>query len=111
MAASASTSFSPKLSTASHSSPTKSHTILPSPPSSSPIKLSTTAQQSQTHYRREFLVGGAALISVVSQEPPISEAREIEVGSYLPVSSTDSSFVVFKATQKDTPALRAGMEL
>ncbi|KAL5707744.1 PsbP domain-containing protein 6 [Ranunculus cassubicifolius] len=106
MAASASTSFSPKLSTstASHSSPTKSHTILPSPsPSSSPIKLLT-----QTHYRREFLVGGAAMISVVSQEPPISEAREIEVGSYLPVSSTDSSFVVFKATQKDTPALRAG---
>ncbi|KAJ6700175.1 hypothetical protein OIU79_013253 [Salix purpurea] len=37
-----------------------------------------------------------------------SEAREIEVGSYLPPSPTDPSFVLFKASPKDTPALRAG---
>lgn len=37
-----------------------------------------------------------------------SEAREVEVGSYLPPSGKDPSFVLFKATPKDTPALRAG---
>ncbi|CAN6443430.1 unnamed protein product [Victoria cruziana] len=37
-----------------------------------------------------------------------AEAKEVEVGSYLPPSSSDPSFVVFKATPKDTPALRAG---
>lgn len=35
-------------------------------------------------------------------------AREVEVGSYLPTSPIDPSFVVFQATSKDTPALRAG---
>ncbi|KAK4784128.1 hypothetical protein SAY86_018496 [Trapa natans] len=36
------------------------------------------------------------------------EAKEVEVGSYLPPSPSDPSFVLFKATPKDTPALRAG---
>lgn len=45
---------------------------------------------------------------ILSKAPPSSEAREIEVGSYLPPSPTDPSFVLFKASPKDTPALRAG---
>lgn len=35
-------------------------------------------------------------------------AREVEVGSYLPPSPSNPAFVVFEATAKDTPALRAG---
>ncbi|KAL8167798.1 hypothetical protein V2J09_009297 [Rumex salicifolius] len=35
------------------------------------------------------------------------EAKEIEVGTYLPPSPSDPSFVLFKASSKDTPALRA----
>lgn len=61
-------------------------------------------------HRREFLKG-IILVPILWKEPPISEAREVEVGSYLPSSPSDSSFVVFKATSKDTPALRAGMAL
>ncbi|XP_016179958.1 psbP domain-containing protein 6, chloroplastic [Arachis ipaensis] len=37
-----------------------------------------------------------------------SLAREVEVGSFLPPSPSDPSFVLFKASPKDTPALRAG---
>ncbi|KAG9454838.1 hypothetical protein H6P81_007742 [Aristolochia fimbriata] len=58
-------------------------------------------------HRREFLVGIASA-SVWFRKPLHSEAREVEVGSYLPLSPSDPSFVVFKATPKDTPALRAG---
>ncbi|KZV27359.1 Thylakoid lumenal 29.8 kDa protein, chloroplast precursor [Dorcoceras hygrometricum] len=58
--------------------------------------------------RREFLNGSVALLPLVVSPPPPSQAREVEVGSYLPVSPTDPSFVLFKATTKDTPALRAG---
>lgn len=59
--------------------------------------------------RRETLIKGLALLPlVVFGGAPISEAREVEVGSYLPPSPTDPSFVVFKASPKDTPALRAG---
>jgi len=60
--------------------------------------------------RREFLKGVALmpLPLVVMREPPPSHAREVEVGSFLPPSPSDPSFVLFKATPKDTPALRAG---
>lgn len=59
--------------------------------------------------RRETLIKGLALLPLVAfGGAPISEAREVEVGSYLPPSPTDPSFVVFKASPKDTPALRAG---
>ncbi|XP_043723077.1 psbP domain-containing protein 6, chloroplastic [Telopea speciosissima] len=58
-------------------------------------------------HRREFLKG-IILVPILWKEPPISEAREVEVGSYLPPSPSDPSFVLFKATSKDTPALRAG---
>lgn len=45
---------------------------------------------------------------VLLSAPPPSIAREVEVGAYLPPSPSDPSFVVFQATPKDTPALRAG---
>nr|KJB81020.1 hypothetical protein B456_013G125600 [Gossypium raimondii]KJB81022.1 hypothetical protein B456_013G125600 [Gossypium raimondii] len=62
--------------------------------------------------RRETLIKGLALLPlVVFGGAPISEAREVEVGSYLPPSPTDPSFVVFKASPKDTPALRAVLVL
>lgn len=48
------------------------------------------------------------MASVLWKEPPVSEAKEVEVGSYLPPASYNPSFVVFKATPNDTPALRAG---
>ncbi|KAJ4706708.1 PsbP family [Melia azedarach] len=58
--------------------------------------------------RREILKGLAILPLTVIKQPPPSEAREVEVGSYLPQSPSDPSFVLFKASPKDTPALRAG---
>lgn len=59
--------------------------------------------------RREILKGLAVIPAtlIINKEPPYSEAREVEVGSYLPPSPTDPSFVFFKASPKDTPALRA----
>ncbi|XP_057770448.1 psbP domain-containing protein 6, chloroplastic isoform X1 [Salvia miltiorrhiza] len=58
--------------------------------------------------RREFLNGSATLLPLLISPPPPSLAREVEVGSYLPPSPADPSFVLFSATSKDTPALRAG---
>lgn len=58
--------------------------------------------------RREILKGLAVIPLTLIKEPPSSEAREVEVGSYLPPSPSDPSFVFFKASPKDTPALRAG---
>ena len=46
---------------------------------------------------------------VTSTNSPAAEAREVEVGSFLPPAPSDPSFVLFKATTKDTPALRAGI--
>ncbi|XAR69529.1 Photosystem II [Bertholletia excelsa] len=63
--------------------------------------------------RRE-LVGGMAMVPLILLRedllvvPPPCTAREVEVGSYLPTSPSDPSFVLFKASPKDTPALRAG---
>ena len=60
--------------------------------------------------RREIFIKGLAMLPlVVFGGASISEAREVEVGSYLPPSPIDPSFVVFKASPKDTPALRAGI--
>ncbi|XP_052172487.1 psbP domain-containing protein 6, chloroplastic [Diospyros lotus] len=56
--------------------------------------------------RREFLGGGLAALLIALQRR--AEAREVEVGSYLPPSPSDPSFVLFKASPSDTPALRAG---
>nr|XP_016500611.1 PREDICTED: psbP domain-containing protein 6, chloroplastic-like isoform X2 [Nicotiana tabacum] len=59
--------------------------------------------------RRDLMnVGLCVMPLVLSPPPPPSIAREVAVGSYLPPSPTDTSFVLFKATPKDTPALRAG---
>ncbi|KAG9147594.1 hypothetical protein Leryth_007370 [Lithospermum erythrorhizon] len=57
--------------------------------------------------RREFLKG-VALMPMVLSPPPSSDAREIDVGAFLPPAPNDPSFVIFKASSKDTPALRAG---
>nr|AJS13463.1 PPD6 [Erycina pusilla] len=59
-------------------------------------------------YRRRDLVGGFALGSVLLLDSADLKAREVEVGSYLPLFSSDPSFVLFRATSNDTPALRAG---
>uniref|UniRef100_A0A0F7GYI9 Photosystem II reaction center PsbP family protein n=1 Tax=Geranium maderense TaxID=28964 RepID=A0A0F7GYI9_9ROSI len=83
--------------------------------SSSPIRSASTSNSiPATHLRRhvtlplrrEFLKG-LALCPLIF-EAPLSQAREIEVGSVLPPSPSDPSFVIFKASTKDTPALRAG---
>ncbi|MCH90451.1 psbP domain-containing protein 6 chloroplastic-like, partial [Trifolium medium] len=62
--------------------------------------------------RREFLKGIALSLPLIAlTEPPHSQARDVAVGSFLPPSSSDPSFVLFKASPKDTPALRAGAKL
>ncbi|KAG7565940.1 PsbP C-terminal [Arabidopsis suecica] len=69
-----------------------------------------SSQQQQQPRRRELLLKSAVAIPAILQlnEAPKSEAREVEVGSYLPPSPSDPSFVLFKAKPSDTPALRAG---
>lgn len=42
--------------------------------------------------------------------PTNSEAIDVVVGSYLPQSTSNPSFVFFKSSAKDTPALRAGID-
>lgn len=68
------------------------------------------ASSQQQPRRRELLLKSAVAIPAILQlkEAPTSEAREVEVGSYLPPSPSDPSFVLFKAKPSDTPALRAG---
>ncbi|OEL12964.1 PsbP domain-containing protein 6, chloroplastic [Dichanthelium oligosanthes] len=58
-------------------------------------------------HRRE-LVLGAALSALLSRAPLPAQAREVEVGTYLPPAPSNPGFVFFRATPKDTPALRAG---
>jgi hypothetical protein len=58
-------------------------------------------------HRRE-LVLGAALGALLSRAPLPAQAREVEVGTYLPPAPSNPGFVFFRATPKDTPALRAG---
>lgn len=59
--------------------------------------------------RRDLLLGISVLPFVLEVSP--SESKEVEVGSFLPPSSSDPSFVFFKASSKDTPALRAGQSV
>uniref|UniRef100_A0A2N9H822 PsbP C-terminal domain-containing protein n=1 Tax=Fagus sylvatica TaxID=28930 RepID=A0A2N9H822_FAGSY len=63
--------------------------------------------------RREVILKGlataVALPLLVLKEAPPSSAKEVEVGSYLPTSPSDPSFVLFKASPRDTPALRAAL--
>ncbi|XXG50597.1 hypothetical protein AAC387_Pa02g4576 [Persea americana] len=73
-----------------------------------PTMITFQTQSHQNRFlRREFL-SGIAITPILWNRPPLSEAREVEVGSYLPPLQADPSFVLFKATPKDTPALRAG---
>ncbi|XP_030463586.1 psbP domain-containing protein 6, chloroplastic [Syzygium oleosum] len=60
--------------------------------------------------RRELLrrAALAPLLWSVTPAAPAAGAKEVEVGSYLPPSPSDPSFVLFKASPRDTPALRAG---
>ncbi|XP_015079206.1 psbP domain-containing protein 6, chloroplastic [Solanum pennellii] len=58
--------------------------------------------------RRDFINVGLSVMPLLVSPPPLSIAREVEVGSFLPPSPIDPNFVLFKATPKDTPALRAG---
>ncbi|CAL9060518.1 psbP domain-containing protein 6, chloroplastic-like [Musa acuminata AAA Group] len=103
----------------STSTSSRCHSLLSVPPecvpiASNPSKVSvtTTAADSSLRksplVRRRDLVAGIALAAALTKEPPSVAAREVEVGSYLPPAPTDPAFVVFKATSKDTPALRAG---
>ncbi|KAL5229055.1 hypothetical protein ABZP36_017320 [Zizania latifolia] len=57
--------------------------------------------------RRELLLG-AALSAALVRAPLPAVAREVEVGTFLPPASSNPGFMFFKATAKDTPALRAG---
>ncbi|CAL2254629.1 unnamed protein product [Prunus armeniaca] len=82
----------------------------------SPLPRHNYQQQAESKKRRELLKGGLgllplALVESILKEPltvPSAEAKEAVVGSYLPPSPSDPSFVLFKASAKDTPALRAG---
>lgn len=82
--------------------------------STNPAALTSTKHHHQIQNigisRRDFInVGLSVMPLVLSPPPPPSIAREVEVGSFLPPSPTDPNFVLFKATSKDTPALRAGI--
>lgn len=72
---------------------------------SAPLPLK---QINQPSLRRDFLKAISLLPLLDLKRPPPSAAKEIEVGSYLPPSPSDPSFVLFKASPRDTPALRAG---
>lgn len=78
------------------------------------IMAANTSTASYSFGRREFLKGSTrssvALLPLLQllSTTPSAAAREVEVGSYLPPSPSDPSFVLFKASPADTPALRAG---
>ncbi|KAL2930018.1 PsbP domain-containing protein 6 chloroplastic [Bienertia sinuspersici] len=80
------------------------------PPKISAINTSLlplhTQEQGKLVIRRELLKG-LSIFPLLAKVAP-SQAKDVDVGSYLPPSSDDPSFVLFKATSKDTPALRAG---
>ncbi|GJV11662.1 PsbP domain-containing protein 6, chloroplastic [Tanacetum coccineum] len=62
--------------------------------------------------RRNFLKGLTLLApftTILQLHSPLPLlAKEVPVGSYLPQSDSDPAFVLFQASSKDTPALRAG---
>ncbi|CAH1418503.1 unnamed protein product [Lactuca virosa] len=68
----------------------------------------------QSPARRQFLKGLSLLVPFTtiiplhSPSPSQAKTKEIEVGTYLPQSTSDPNFVLFQASSKDTPALRAG---
>ncbi|KAK9156597.1 hypothetical protein Scep_003171 [Stephania cephalantha] len=114
MAATSAIPFAPILSPSHSSSPPSHSSIrlqlqysssLPLPD----LSISEPPRSQIISGRREVLLGaGIALVSALFSGRSVAEAREVEVGAYLPPSPSDPSFVVFKASPKDTPALRAG---
>lgn len=114
MATSSTALVSPLLSSILATS-ARSPPLLSFPPESLAIASSNPSRPSQwlcnpIARRRDFLAG-IALATVLWKEPSASEAKDVEVGAYLPPAPFNPSFVVFKATPKDTPALRAGKSL
>ncbi|KAJ0791845.1 putative photosystem II [Helianthus annuus] len=104
--ASASVSSLSTIFSSSNSKPFSSTKPKPSSSSVSPLFL-------QSSSRRQFLKGSSTVLLPLTtliplHSPSVSLAKEVEVGSYLPLSSSDPSFVLFQASSKDTPALRAG---
>ncbi|KAF5750312.1 psbP domain-containing protein 6 chloroplastic [Tripterygium wilfordii] len=96
-------------------SPISSTSRSPRPPLKTTAAATTALHQNRGQFtlssRRDMLkrLGLAILPLILVKEPPHSDAaREVEVGTYLPPLPSDPSFVVFKASPKDTPALRAG---
>ncbi|XP_027066297.1 psbP domain-containing protein 6, chloroplastic-like [Coffea arabica] len=88
-----------------------STSVASNPKIPAPLLQSSSCMQShqefpQLNLSRRNLFNGLAIVPLLLTSP--AKAREVEVGSYLPPSPTDPSFVVFEATPKDTPALRAG---
>lgn len=97
----------PSIVTRSSSASKPPINLSPSPSFRAQFPQSRTQQQ--TTLRRDFLRSVALLPLLLDLKTPSSSAaREVEVGSYLPPSRSDPSFVFFKASPKDTPALRAG---
>lgn len=79
-----------------------------------PSLLQLHAQKQEQHGKlviRRDLLTGISLLPLVLSVPPPSLARDVDVGSFLPPSPSDPSMVLFKATSKDTPALRAGQSV
>lgn len=100
-------------------SSTSTSTSTPKPPQlhfkahNAPSFSQQVSQNSLTlSLRREALLKGlaaaAGAVLPLLKAPPSFAAKEVEVGSYLPTLPSDPSFVLFKASPKDTPALRAG---
>ncbi|VFQ61549.1 unnamed protein product [Cuscuta campestris] len=85
---------------------TSSSAAKPPPSTTSSVK----PHQSTNIPRRHMLklgLGIAPLLTGIPPPPP-AKAKEVEVGSFLPPSLTDPSFVLYRAKPADTPALRAG---
>lgn len=62
--------------------------------------------------RREVCSGAVAAAALLVGRVGAAEAyTQVEVGAYLPPAKDNSDFVQFKASTKDTPALRAGASL
>ncbi|KAL9232623.1 hypothetical protein vseg_007712 [Gypsophila vaccaria] len=86
--------------------------------STSIVSSNYQQQQNSTHFqpklpqKRRDILRGLCLVPLIDivgvVSPPNTLAKDIAVGAYLPTSTIDPSFVVFQASSKDTPALRAG---
>ncbi|XP_031495665.1 psbP domain-containing protein 6, chloroplastic [Nymphaea colorata] len=98
-------SKSTKISSMPHFS---SQRVAPLTPQSRGLLRRENGPAAEAKICRREIVKVAGLLWALWKLPEEAEAREVEVGSYLPPSSTNPSFVLFKATTKDTPALRAG---